>query len=483
MNLPSIDSKDMQNALIYGSLSLSSSGSNKMDDQTAPHAGDSTVSALSNDEPSIDVSIYDRTKSSKYSSQVPSASEEAVVDSFGSSMDVTLSDDLFLGASSEVVSIDDVASAGIPLFSTEKQEDEPGNGSNKVSNVQLTKSTETGIESLASKDNAQQANLIEVDKTENRSTTDAVMNVNDGPIDTEIQAELCAKETNLLTDREQAKAFSSIEHPTSDMGHHPHRFENLSSASAESGGPESGGQVHPLMRVMDRLNQTMAKLNEMGDLSNVSTDTNGVPAQITTGIVDAMKLENNLGTESPQGKPTQDSADVDEAGDSAIRQNSPQGTFGDDFGNKATTRFRGGWHRGNVQPSFADAPEETEKTRSAANISSLENLGALSAISEEVSAAGQPSRELSESSVADRINCIVESYDKENSLSVITEKEQQTRPPKPPVATRKQPNPKTSASSFSMYDAILNCCSPRATRNKSPKTRELNLLEDQEHEI
>ena len=144
-----------------------------------------------------------------------------------------------------------------------------------------------------------------------------------------------------------------------------------------------------------------------------------------------------------------------ENGDHCIEFRSPRGQFGDDFGSD-TDRFRAGWKRALQHVDLRDSPENCIDGTSS-------KMASLSVITEGLVSA-QPGLHNTHDLMSNKVQIIAGHCYKRQSIDS--------------TALDFATKPVNSKSSF--FDNMINCCSGKAT--KSPRSKELQLLEDDQEE-
>ena len=244
----------------------------------------------------------------------------------------------------------------------------------------------------------------------------------------------------------------------------------------------------PLLRIANRLNETMQKLkflekkNERAvsndpspnpDNTTMKKDSDKVVSQYPLPILDNITMETchgentvnrNSDTNIREAKlahslvvDTQcERIEVDN-GDHCVEIRSPRGQFGDDFGSD-TDKFRAGWKRALQHADLRDSPENCiDETISS-------KMASLSMINEEL-----VSEQSDQHDNYDLLSTKVQSIaglgcERKSANSVMN------------FATKPDENTMKVNSKSSFFDTLINCCSGKTAL--SPRSEELQLLED-----
>jgi len=311
----------------------------------------------------------------------------------------------------------------------------------------------------------------------------------------------------------------------------------LAHSEAGSQDTDTNEETMPLLKVMERLNKTMERLTQIENESEsmIALEASSVPDNITTNTAPAVARseedddgikarrkflsdestdQEEVVSESQKGRQLPnlnidellvvepESIEVD-TGDKMMELRSPRGelrsprgNFGDDFGSD-TDMFRGGWTRALQQPDVnaevRDGPDATGTVSS--TVAALhpivdvnaemrdghEATGMVSskkaALSPIVEEAGSNEGNhiwkkamTTDTVLSVRVNAFLESHD--NAIATKPKANQLTDVTRPmDLQVGWKPN-----FSISMYERILNCCTPGQV--KSPKVEELSLLDD-----
>ena len=230
----------------------------------------------------------------------------------------------------------------------------------------------------------------------------------------------------------------------------------------------------PLLKVMNRLNETMKKLSAIERESDklISRDSSPVPENITmeTGVSNISNGESIVDKSSENTEqelhPACDLSareihcqglEVDN-GYNCIELRSPRGDFGDDFGSDTDT-FRAGWKRALQHTDLRDTSENC------ADNSTTSKMASLSAITEEI-APELSAQQHSNSTLSRKVQAIAgHCYERQAVESTAFDFSKHA------VDRTWKDAPKSS-----IFDSIIHCCSGKTVH--SPTAQELPLLED-----
>lgn len=230
----------------------------------------------------------------------------------------------------------------------------------------------------------------------------------------------------------------------------------------------------PLLKVMNRLNETMKKLSVIDKESDkfISRNSSPVPEKITmeTGVSNISNEESIVDKSSENTEqelhPARDLSakevqcqglEVDN-GYNCIELRSPRADFGDDFGSDTDT-FRAGWKRALQHMELRDTSENCGDN------STTSKMVSLSAITEEI-APDLSAQQHSNSTISRKVQAIAgHCYERQSVESTAFDFSKHA------VDKKLEDDPKSS-----IFDSIIHCCSGKALR--SPTAQELPLLED-----
>lgn len=306
---------------------------------------------------------------------------------------------------------------------------------------------------------------------------------------------------------------------------------------SETGSLDTNEGAMPLLKVVNRLNQTMERLNQI-ELENnnihktehnpltVSTDDNHFKDRNTTtedtevnneDMHGAYKSEDEITAVisrpdnqstlkcsamfAPKGSGSQEDQNLQnlcmeehdaalkecievDTGDKRLELRSPRGDFGDDFGSD-TDNFRAGWTRALEQADIRDGCEEEADSEN-----DISKINALTVITEE-DMAEQPARfdAVDKYKSNSQVQPFIISRNSSDSEGVDPIESRRDRynlsPDRTSIVLRnnryqeydeRSKGKKSPKQKTSMYDAIFNCC---GNKPLSPKVNELYLLEDE----